>query len=120
MSCDAQYKDEFSASGVLKSYVGYDLTSVGLHTEGRNLSLKEHNIYANFTHRATIGSGYTLFTGIANSSVFTDIDDAQMVGDHYHNFRNEVHLKANVRKSFSNVLKLSAGIEDYVRNSTLK
>ena len=31
-----------------------------------------------------------------------------------------MHLKANVRKAFSNVLKLSAGIEDYVRNSTLK
>ena len=120
LSCEAQYKKEFSASSVMKSYVGYDLTSVGLHTEGRNLSLKEHNIYANITHRTAIGSGYTLFTGIANSSVFTDINDAQMVGDHYHNFRNEVHLKANVRKAFSNVLKLSAGIEDYVRNSTLK
>ena len=120
LSCEAQYKKEFSASSVLKSYVGYDLTSVGLHTEGRNLSLKEHNIYANITHRATIGRGYTLFTGIANSSVFNDIDNAQMVGDHYHNFRNEVHLKAEVRKSCSNVLKLSTGVEDYIRNSTLR
>ena len=120
LSGEAQYKKEFSASSVLKSYVGYDLTSVGLHIDGRNLSLKEHNIYANVTHRASIGRGYSLFTGIANSSVFTDIDDARMAGDHYHNFRNEVHLKTEVHKACSDVLKLSAGIEDYIRNSTLR
>jgi hypothetical protein len=120
LSGEAQYKKEFNASSVLKSYVGYDLTSVGLHTDGRNLSLKEHNIYANVTHRTTLGHGCTFFTGIANSSVFNDIDNAQTAGDHYHNFRNEVHLKAEVRKVCSDVLKLSMGIEDYIRNSRLR
>ena len=119
LSGEAQYKKEFSTSSVLKSYIGYDLTSVGQRIDGRNLSLKEHNIYANVTYKTAIGHGYTLFTGIANSSVFSDIDNAKTVGDHYHNFRNEVHLKAEVRKSYSNVLKLSAGVEDYIRNSTL-
>ena len=120
LSGEAQFKKEFSASRVLKSYVGYDLTSVGQYVDGRNLSLNEHNIYANVTHRATMGRGYTLLTGIANSSVFSDIDNARMAGDHYHNFRNEIHLKAEVRKVCSDVLKLSAGVEDYVRNSTLR
>ena len=131
LSGEAQYKKEFNTSSVLKSYVGYDLTSVGQRIDGcnlipeqssptRSLSLKEHNIYANVTHRASIGRGYTLFTGIANSSVFTDIDDARTVGDHYHNFRNEVHLKAEVRKVCSDVLKLSAGVEDYIRNNTMR
>ena len=120
LSGEAQFKKEFSASRVLKSYVGNDLTSVGQYIDGRNLSLNEHNIYANVTHRATMGRGYTLLTGIANSSVFSDIDNARMAGDHYHNFRNEIHLKAEVRKVCSDVLKLSAGVEDYVRNSTLR
>ena len=120
LSGEAQYKKEFNTSSVLKSYVGYDLTSVGLRIDGRNLSLKEHNVYANVTHKAAIGQGYTLFTGLANSSVFNDVDDARMVGDHYHNFRNEVHLKAEVRKAFSDKLKLSAGVEDYIRNSTMR
>ena len=120
LSGEAQFKKEFGASRVLKSYVGYDLTSVGQYIDGRNLSLKEHNIYANVTHRTSMGRGYTLLTGIANSSVFSDIDNARMAGDHYHNFRNEIHLKAKVRKVCSDVLKLSAGIEDYVRNSTLR
>ena len=120
LSGEAQYKKEFSASSVLKSYVGYDWTTVGQHINERNLSLMEHNIYANVTHRASIGQGYSLYTGIANSSVLADIDDARMVGDHYHNFRNEVHLKAEVSKVFSDLLKASAGIEDYIRNSTMR
>ena len=120
LSGEAQYKKEFKTTGVLKTYFGYDLTSVGQNIDNRSLSLKEHNIYANVTYKANVGRGYTLFTGIANSSVFNDIDDAQIVGDHYHNFRNEVHLKAELRKVCSDVLKLSAGLEDYIRNSTLK
>ena len=120
LSGEAQYKKEFNTSSVLKSYIGYDLTSVGQRIDGRNLSLKEHNIYANVTHRAAIGRGYTLFTGIANSSMLSDIDDARTSGDHYHNFRNEVHLKADVRKVCSDALKLSAGVEDYIRNSRMR
>ena len=120
LSGEAQYKKDFSTSSVLKSYLGYDLTSVGQRIDGRNLSLKEHNTYANITHKAAIGQGYTLFTGIANSSVFCNIDGARLAGDHYHNFRNEVHLKAEIRKGFSDVLKLAAGVEDYVRNSSTK
>ena len=119
LSGEAQYKSELSSSSVLKSYVGYDLTSVGLHTDGRSVSLVEHNIYANATVKTNIGKGYSLFTGVANSTVFNDIDDALVAGDHYHNIRREVHLKAEVRKVYSSVLKMSAGAEAYIRNSTL-
>ena len=48
-----------------------------------------------------------------------DIDEARAVGDHYHNFRNEIHLKTELHRTCSDGLKLSAGIEDYLRNSTL-
>jgi hypothetical protein len=37
LSAEAQYKAEFSSATVLKSYVGYDLTSVGQHLGDRNL-----------------------------------------------------------------------------------
>ena len=120
LSGEAQYKKEFANTGVLKTYVGYDLTSVGQHIDDRNVSLKEHNIYANITYKTPIGRGFSLFTGIANSSVFCDIDDAMSPGDHYHNFRNEIHLKAELRKVCSDALKLSTGIEDYIRNSSLR
>ena len=118
LSGEAQYKADLSSATVLKTYVGYDLTSVGQHVDDRCLSLTEHNIYANATLKTNIGRGYTLFTGIANSTVLNDIDDALTLGDHYHNSRNEVHLKAELRKVFSSVLKLSAGVEDYIRHST--
>ena len=118
LSGEAQYKVELSSATVQKSYIGYDYTSLGQHINDRNLSLKEHNVYANATLKSNIGRGYSLFTGIANSSVINDIDDAQMAGDHYHNLRNEIHLKAEMRKVYSSVLKMSAGVEDYLRHST--
>ena len=129
LSGEAQYKAELSSATVLKSYVGYDLTSVGQHIADhqqpagqdpsvRSLSLSEHNIYANATLKTRIGRDYSLFAGIANSTVISNIDDALTLGDHYHNVRNEVHLKAEVRKVYSSVLKMSAGVEDYLRYST--
>ncbi len=118
LSGEAQYKAELSSASVLKSYVGYDFTSLGQHIDNRMLSLFEHNIYANATLRTNIGRGYSLFTGIANSSVVNDIDDAQILGDHFHNLRNEIHLKTEARKVYSSVLKMSAGFEDYLRHST--
>jgi hypothetical protein len=120
LSGEAQYKKEYNGRGILKSYVGYDLTSVGLHQDERHLNLIEHNIYANLTYKAPIGRGYTLFAGIANSTVFNNIDDAVTTGDHYRNFRNEVHLKTELRKVYNSTLKLQAGVEDYIRNSTLR
>ena len=118
LSGEAQYKAELSSACILKAYAGYDLSSVGEHIDNRRLSLLEHNIYANTTLKTNIGGGYSLFTGIANSTVINDIDDALVLNDHYHNLRNEIHLKGEVRKVFSSVLKMSAGAEDYVRHST--
>ena len=117
LSGEAQYKLELGPNSVLKTYAGYDWTSVGMRTEGRNLSMNEHNIYANATLRAQIGTGCTLFAGIAESFVLSDIDDALAAGDQYHNTRNEIHLKAELTKRFSPQFKLSAGVEDYLRGS---
>ena len=117
LSGEAQFKSELSRNVVLKTYAGYDMTTVGMRTDGRNLSMKEHNVYANATVRAQIGKGYTLFAGVAESFVLSDIDDALVAGDHYHNTRNEVHLKTELQKRFTSALKMSAGIEDYLRRS---
>ena len=89
LSGEAQYKADLSAATVLKSYVGYDLTSVGQHIDERHLSLTEHNVYVNATLKTNIGSGYTLFAGVANSTVVNDIADALIAGDLYHNLRYE-------------------------------
>jgi len=119
LSGEAQYKKAFSRGGMLKSYVGYDLTSVGLHDNTRHISLKEHNSYANLTYKTPVGRGCTLFAGIAWSSVWNHIDDAVSAGDHYRNHRSEIHLKTELRKVVNERLKLSAGMEDYLRHSTL-
>ena len=120
LSGEAQYKADLSSACMLKTYAGYDLTSVGLHIADRQLSLSEHNIYANATIKANIWGGYSLFTGVANSWVINDIDEALTIGDNYHNVRNELHLKAEIRKVYSSVLKMSAGVEDFIRHSTMR
>lgn len=120
LSGESQYKNEFRNAGILKTYVGYDYTSVGQHIDNQNLSLKENNIYANTTYKAQWGAGYTLFCGMASSSVFNDIEDAKIAGDRYYNFRNEIHLKTEIRKICSDALKISAGMEDYQRNSLME
>ena len=117
LSGEAQYKAELSSKTTLKSYAGYDWTTVGMNTEGRSLSMREHNVFANITLRTTLGNGYSLFAGAAESFVLSDIDDARTLGDRYHNTRNEVHLKAELQKRFTPVLKMSAGVEDYIRGS---
>ena len=120
LSGETQYKKEYAHGGILKSYVGYDLTSVGLHEDDRHISLKEHNLYSNLTYKTSIARGYTLFAGIAHSAVWNHIDDAVAPGDHYRNYRSELHLKTELRKVVNERLKLSTGIEDYLRHSTLQ
>ena len=117
LSGEAQYKMDLSSKSVLKTYAGYDWTSVGMRTGGRNLTMGEHNIYANATLRSQFGEGFTFFAGVAESAVFSDISDALAAGDHYHNTRNEVHLKAELQKRFTPLFKMSAGMEDYLRAS---
>ena len=100
------------------------LPNLEIRVKGTNIiTTNEENaaaiqIYANTTFKTTIGKGYSLFAGMAWSSVLNNIDDALVVGDHFHNNRNEVHLKTEIRKVFSQVLKMSGGVEDYLRHST--
>lgn len=115
LSGEAQYKVELSPRSILKSYAGYDWTSLALHIGDRNLCMAEHNAYANLTNQTRFNHGYTLFAGIAASGVFSDIGDALVAGDKYCNCRNEVHLKVELRKSISSTLKMTAGVEDYIR-----
>ncbi len=115
LSGEAQYKVELSPRSILKSYAGYDWTSLALHIGDRNLCMAEHNAYANLTNQTRFNHGYTLFAGIAASGVFSDIGDALVAGDKYCNCRNEVHLKVELRKSISSTLKMNAGVEDYIR-----
>ena len=120
LSGEAQYKADLSAASVLKTYVGYDFTTLGQHIGERHLSLSEHSTYANATLKTSMAHGWNLFAGIAHSALFKDVDDAQTTGDHYYNFRGEIHLKAEARKVFSPILKMSAGAEGYFRNSTMR
>ncbi len=117
LSMETQYKSSLTPSTHLKTYVGYDLTSLEQRDSDRRLSLAEHNLYANATMNKTIGNGFTLFTGIAGSWVFEHIDGALTANDRLHSFRQELHLKARIQKAVSPAVKWSACLEDYYRHT---
>ena len=117
LSGEAQYKAEISPRTVFKSYAGYDWTAVGQRQPDRDLAMGEHNVYGNATLNTRFDGGLNLFVGAAYSAMVYDVESARVAGDRYHNFRNELHLKADVRKTLSNALKLSAGVENYLRGS---
>jgi len=118
LSSEAQYKREFSSSHVLKSYVGYDMTSVGQQLEDRNLSLVEHYVYANLTQNVALAKGTKLFVGAANSVVSKNIKGAVAPNDVLNDFRNELHLKSEINKPCNDGLKLLLGAEAYIRNGS--
>lgn len=120
LSGEAQYKAELSTASVLKAYVGYDQTSVGQQIDLRAMSFKERNLYANVTLKTSLGRGYSLFTGMALSWVSSNVDNDQIAGGQYHQVRNEVHLKTDIRKVYSPMLMLSAGLEDYIRHGSMR
>lgn len=120
LSGEVQYKAETIGGGSIKTYAGYDLTTLGQQTDGRNLALKEHNIYVNSVFQRNFAGGINVFAGIANSTLLNNIDNAELNGDCFHDFRNEIHIKTSVRKTVSNAIKVSAGIEDYIRNSSMR
>lgn len=125
ISGEMQYKVEFNSTNILKTYVGYDLTTFKQKMEDpfngnflRNFSLNEHNIYVNSTFKSVLPKGYSLFFGIANSVVYNTMTNALVDNDTYKNFRNELHIKSNISKSFSSFYKFSLGMEGYLRHST--
>ena len=120
LSGETQYKHDFHTSAHLKSYLGYDYTTLAQHLDDRRLGLKEHNGYFNTTFRTETSRHWTLFAGLANSMVLNLVDEALTTGDRYRNFRNEIHLKGFARKSFSKALRTTFGMENYLRNTRFK
>ncbi len=128
LALETQYKKEINQYTTLKTYIGYDNTSVGIEEpitlmseeSIKKLDLHEHNAYANITMKSNIGSGWSLFAGLANSTIISDINDALVPNDHYHKIRNEIHAKSTIRKVFCNAFKATAGMEDYQHNGRLR
>lgn len=116
LSGEAQYKADLSPVSSLRTYIGYDYTTVSPRLADRTLYLREHNLYANATLRTELRNGYSLFVGMANSTVNEHIDGAETAGDCYGHRQNEVHIKAKIGKSLGSWLRLQTGVEQYLRS----
>lgn len=120
-SGEAQFKADLSEQWQWKTYVGYDFTRLGMNNyEERDLRLRQQNYYANSTLRGALAHDWTLFFGMAGSTVLDRMSDALVSGDHYHRNRHEIHLKATAKKYFGSAWKVMAGMEDYIRKNLLR
>ncbi|MGI6233339.1 MAG: TonB-dependent receptor [Prevotella sp.] len=117
LSMESQWKMQPTTSSVWKTYAGYDHTTMALDTEGRNLDLKENNLYLNTVLKGAGAHHVNYFAGAALSSIWQDIDGALTLNDHYGHRQSEIHLKAKATKVISPAWKVSAGVEDYLRHS---
>lgn len=120
-SGETQFKADLSEQWQWKTYVGYDFTRLGMNDyEERDLRLRQQNYYANSTLRGTLAHDWTLFFGIAGSTVLDRMSDALVSDDHYHRNRHEIHLKATAKKYFGSAWKVMAGMENYIRKNLLR
>ena len=103
-SAEAQWKCSLDGATVMKTYAGYDYTTMALRVNGQRVELGEHNSYVNATVKHTAAGGWRLFGGAAWSELRANRHLA------------EFHLKGTAAKSISAAMKLSAGIESFLRN----
>ena len=83
------------------------------------MDFEEDNLYLNSTFRKTLGRDYKFFSGIAISSNKKRIDGARLPLDALNETESEVHLKIKTEKRYSNLYKLTAGVESLLRRDTL-
>ena len=125
ISGESQFRKTFANKGIWKTYVAYDRTTFAQHTLesfnpiSRTMDFEEDNLYLNSTFRKTLGRDYKFFSGIAISSNKKRIDGARLPLDALNETESEVHLKIKTEKRYSNLYKLTAGVESMLRRDTL-
>lgn len=123
ITTEMQWKKEFTPFIIFKSYASYNNTSLkyGVETDDfdpneRDLKMTEDNVYANGAFYVQLPKRWSLFSGIANSFVKENIYGVLVSGDHYVNFKNEVHVKTYATKAIGSRVNFKFGAENYIRN----
>lgn len=120
LSGEAQWKTSDAASGVWKTYLGFDRTTLALDTDGRLLDLGEHNLYLNSVASGTTRGAVSWFAGVAAGMVWQRIDGAQAAGDRFRQRMGELHLKLKVSRILTPDVKGTLGLETFFRHTGLR
>jgi outer membrane receptor for ferrienterochelin and colicin len=118
-----QFKIEPSSSTIVKTYAGYDYTSLNYHipqsdfdVNERNTDMGENNVYLNSVLKTNLNHGWGCFTGVSWSWFRNVVNGALLPNDRYVDQKSEVHLKTRFSNNFGGRNNFSIGIEDYIRN----
>ena len=105
------FRNKFK-NGLLKLYAAFDTTNFQLtqedinFSEGVNFQLKNSNFYTNASYSGELSSDLKIETGGSYAYGNTKVG---VFGSDITGIENSVHLKAKLRKRFSNRVKLSVG-----------
>ena len=116
LSGETVYRYQFK-SGLLKLYAAFDASNFDLNQEDINqpekvrFDLKNNNFYLNTSYKGTFGDSWTLATGLAygyaSNKIGINLDDVD-------NSENTAHFKLKLKKSFSNMFKISVGADYFI------
>ncbi|WP_370392013.1 TonB-dependent receptor domain-containing protein [uncultured Winogradskyella sp.] len=104
-------------SGLFKFYSAFDTTTFQLTQEdinfedGINFSLNNRNFYLNSSYKGTLGSGWSIHSGLSFTHDNTEngIEDITI-----NSFENSAHLKLKLKKRFSSRFKIGFGAEQFI------
>ncbi|HBR54791.1 MAG TPA: TonB-dependent receptor [Flavobacteriaceae bacterium] len=114
------FRNKFK-NGLLKLYAAFDTTNFQLtqedinFSEGVNFQLKNSNFYTNASYSGELSSDLKIETGGSYAYGNTKVG---VFGSDITGIENSVHLKAKLRKRFSNRVKLSVGAEQFLTHFT--
>ncbi|WGK65693.1 TonB-dependent receptor [Croceiramulus getboli] len=102
--------------GLFKFYTAFDHTNFALTQEDINLpegldfSLKNSNLYSNASYSGRLSDTWTVNAGASYTYAKNDLG---IMESEINNDDHSIHLKAKLRKRFSNRVKLSFGAEQF-------
>lgn len=116
LSGETVYRYKFD-SGMFKVYAAFDHATFDLNQKNINqvepmrVDMANDNLYFNTSYKGTLGSDWSIQTGLGYGYSHNDIGlDANTVTNGEHSS----HLKLKLRKSFSNMFKLSFGGDYFI------
>ncbi|WGH76773.1 TonB-dependent receptor [Tenacibaculum tangerinum] len=116
---EAVYRFRFKNESLLKfygaySYADFDLIQENINYEnGFRFGLKNRNLYFNGTYKQHFADNWTVTGGV---SFTNDNSKINIVDDKVVDNENSAHVKATLKKRFSNRFKLNVGAEYFMTN----
>ena len=123
LSGETVYRYKFNNNGMLKVYAAFDHANFDLNQEDVNESkpvrvdMKNDNFYFNTSYKGMFGTQWTIQSGIAYGYSHNNIGLNQNIVT---NGEHSSHLKLKLRKSFSERVKLTFGVDYFITDFTEK